>query len=113
MEPITMVALGAGALYLLTRKKNEAAFVEVKGGSTGRLWLSRIVSITGDGENKQVLAEVWAPAGSYGPHHQTKVVTYNQTGSDKSTRRVVSYGPNALPQMVTDAGLDFGIKKQS
>ncbi|MGB1274721.1 MAG: hypothetical protein ACPG77_03135 [Nannocystaceae bacterium] len=112
MEPITMIALAAGGLYLLTRKGGpQPPKAAVTGSKTGKQWLTRIASVQGSGDDKIVTVEVYAPAGSYGPHHETLVTTYQQTGSDKGSRKVVSIDPRAIPQMVTDAGLDFAIKK--
>lgn len=112
MEPITLLALGAGAIYLMTRKGQKAHPLQpVQGGVTGKQWLTRVLSVTGSGDDKVVTVEVYAPAGSYGPHHQTLVATYAQQGSDKSKRKVLAIGPDAQPQMVTDAGKDFAIKK--
>lgn len=109
MPPLLLAAAGAGLLYFATRKKTYA-FETVTGGVTGKQWLTRVVSITGSGDTKQQIVEVWAPAGSWGPAGQLLVVTYQQTGSDKNTRKLLSTGPDAVPAMVTAAGQDFGVK---
>lgn len=111
MEPITMIALGAGALFMLTRDK-KYPLEPIQGGKTGKQWLARVASITGTGDDKQTVVEIYAPAGSYGPHVQTFVASYRQKGSDTNSRVVVQQNPNAIPQMVTDAGLDFGIHQK-
>ena len=110
MEPITLAVLGAGALYLLTRKKTYP-FEPVKGGKTGHQWLARVLSVSGTGEDKKVVVELYSPEKEYGPHVQTWVATYEQTGSDKNSRVVVAQNPDAIPQMITDAGLDFNVHK--
>lgn len=106
------LALGAVALYALSRKNQAPQFSSVQGKS-GKKWLTRTLGVAGTGPSRTTTVEVWAPAGSYGPHLDTLVATYNQTGSDTSSRVALSTGPNAVPQMITDAGQDFGIKKPS
>lgn len=110
MEPITLLALGAGAVYLMKKMGNKPAYPlqAVKGGRTGRDWLARVVSITGDGESKLTTTELFAPSPIGEPQW---IVTYRQTGSDKSSRVVLSINPSASPDLVTAAGQDFGIKK--
>lgn len=105
-----MIALGGAALYLLTREK-AYPLEPVQGSKTGRNWLVRVASVSGSGDAKQTVVEVYAPEASYGPHKQLFVASYRQTGSDKASRVVVQQNPHALPQMVADAGLDFGIHK--
>lgn len=109
MNPLLVLGGGAAAVYFLSRAKT-FAFEPVKGGVTGKPWLTRTINISGSGDNKKTLVELWSPAGTYGPHQQILVVTYEQTGSDKSTRVSKGVGPEAVPAMVTDAGKDFGIK---
>lgn len=108
--PLVPIALGAGALWLLSRQNAAPTFSTVQAKS-GRKWLSRTLGVTGTGPARTTTVEVWAPAGSYGPHLDVLVATYKQTGSDTNSRVAVSTGPNAVPQMITDAGQDFGIKK--
>lgn len=112
MEPITLLAL-AGTAYYLSRKKKPTGFPmqQVLGRKTGKTWLTRVVSIVGSGDSKLTTVQVFTPKNSYGPHVEHLVVTYQQTGSDKSARRSIAVNPHALPIMVTDAGKDFGIKK--
>lgn len=69
--------------------------------------------MSGTGEARTTTVEVWSPAGSYGPHLDTLVATYRQTGADTNSRVAISTGPSAVPQMITDAGIDFGIRKPS
>ena len=71
------------------------------------------MSIQGTGADKVTTVQVWAPAGSWGPHLDVLVTTYQQKGSDKNTRVSLGTGPSAIPQMVTAAGQDFGIKSPS
>lgn len=114
MELITLAALGCGG-YLLFKKFGPSAkpfdFQPVTGGVTKKPWKTRVTAITGTGENKVSTVEVWAPAGSWGPHLDLLVTTYQQKGSDKNSRTTVGTGANATAEMVTAAGQDFGIKK--
>lgn len=109
MEPI-LLTLGIGAVWYWLSRTKTYAFESVTGGVTKKPWLTRVVGITGSGDNKKTIVEVWAPAGSWGPHGQILVATYEQTGSDKGTRRSLGIGPEAVPAMVTAAGQDFAIK---
>lgn len=109
MEPFTLLLAAGAAWYFLSRKKTYA-FQPVTGGVTGKPWLTRVVSVTGSGDTKKQMVELWAPAGSWGPHGNTLVVTYEQTGSNKDTRRSLGVGPESVPAMVTAAGQDFAIK---
>lgn len=110
--PIVPVALGAGALWLLSRSNKAPAFSVVVAKS-GRKWLTRTLGVSGTGDARKTTVEVWAPAGAYGPHFDTLVATYVQSGSDTNSRVAQSTGPNAVAQMITDAGQDFGIRKPS
>ncbi len=108
--PLVPVALGAGALWLLSRS-NKAPSFSVVTAKSGRKWLTRTLGVTGTGPARTTTVEVWAPAGAYGPHLDMLVATYKQTGSDTNSRVAISTGPSALPQQITDAGQDFGIRK--
>lgn len=106
-------ALAGAVLYALTKSgSNQPQFSPVQAKS-GRKWLTRTLGVEGSGPTRTTTVEVWAPAGAYGPHLDVLVATYKQTGSDTNTRVAKSTGPNAVPQMITDAGIDFGIKKPS
>lgn len=109
MEPITVVLAASAVWYLLSRQKS-FAFQPVTGGVTKKPWLTRVVGISGSGDNKKTMVELWAPAGSWGPHGNVLVVTYEQTGDNKGSRRSLGVGPEAVPAMVTAAGQDFGIQ---
>lgn len=108
--PLVPLALGAGAFWLLSRSNKAPQFTVVQAKS-GRKWLTRTLGVTGTGPARTTTVEVWAPAGAYGPHLDMLVATYKQTGSDMNSRVAISTGPNALPQQITDAGQDFGIRK--
>lgn len=110
MAPFIPIAVAAGALWYFSRKKT-FAFEPIKGGVTGKNWLTRVVGISGSGDAKKTLVEVWAPAGAYGPHQQILVLTYEQTSSDKGSRLNKGVGPQALPVMVSDAGKDFAVRQ--
>jgi hypothetical protein len=107
---IVPIALGAAVLYALSKAHGQPQFSPVQAKS-GRKWLTRTLGVSGSGPTRTTTVEVWAPAGAYGPHLDTLVATYRQTGSDTNTRVAVSTGPSAVSQMITDAGIDFGIKK--
>ncbi len=109
MEPITLILAAGAAWYFLSRQKSYA-FQPVTGGVTHKPWLTRVVGITGSGDNKKTMVELWAPAGSWGPHGNVLVVTYEQTADNKGSRRSLGVGPEAVPAMVTAAGQDFGIQ---
>lgn len=105
------LALGAAVLYALSKTgSGQPQFSSVQAKS-GRKWLTRTLGVTGSGPTRTTTVEVWAPAGAYGPHLDTLVATYKQTGSDTNSRVAISTGPSAVGQMITDAGIDFGIKK--
>lgn len=108
--PVVPIALGAAALWALARSGSKPVFSPVQAKS-GRKWLTRTLGVTGTGASRTTTVEVWAPAGSYGPHLDVLVATYRQTGSDTNSRVAVSTGPSAVPQMITNAGIDFGIRK--
>lgn len=110
MEPITLLLAAGAAWYLLSKQQKTHAFQPITGGVTKKPWLARVVGISGSGDNKKTMVELWAPAGSWGPHGNVLVVTYEQTGSDKGSRRNLGVGPEAVPAMVTAAGQDFAIK---
>lgn len=110
MQFLPIIALAGAAYWWLNRKK-AYGFQTIKGGVTGRSWDTRIVSIKGSGDDKEQVVEVWAPTGSWGPHHQLLVLTYRQRGSDKGSRQSISVGPHAQAAMVTAAGQDFGVQK--
>ena len=109
MEPITVI-LAAGAVWYYLSRQKSYAFQPVTGGVTKKPWLTRVVNISGSGDNKKTMVELWAPAGSWGPHGNVLVVTYEQTGDNKGSRKSLGVGPEAVPAMVTAAGQDFGIQ---
>jgi len=110
MEPITLILAAGAAWYFLSKQKTHA-FQAVTGGVTRKPWLTRVVGVSGSGDNKKQMVELWAPAGSWGPHGNVLVVTYEQTGSNKGSRRSLGVGPEAVAAMVTAAGQDFGIQQ--
>lgn len=110
--PVVPLALGAAALWYLSHRNAGPAFSTVQ-SSSGRKWLTRTLGVTGSGASRKTTVEVWAPAGSFGPHQQVLVATYQQSGADTNSRVALSTGPNAVPEMITAAGQDFGIKKPS
>jgi hypothetical protein len=112
MDPLLLAALGAGAYYFLVHKKQPShAFQPVTGGVTNKPWLTRVMNVTGSGDNKRTTVELWAPAGSWGPHLQLHVATYDQTGSDKASRVATYVNETAPKEIIKAAGQDFGIKK--
>jgi hypothetical protein len=117
MELFTLAALGTGGYLLYKHFKKETPgakvndFQSIKGSVTGRSWAVRTTKVDGSGETKKTTVEVWAPAGSWGPHTDLLVTTYQQTGSNMNSRVSLGTGPNALPEMVTAVGQDFNVKK--
>ena len=109
--PVVPVALGVVALWALNQKSKQTAQFSTVQAKSGRTWLTRTLGVTGTGDSRYTTVEVWAPAGSFGPHQQVLVATYRQKGSDTNDRVAVSTGPNAVDAMITAAGQDFGIKK--
>lgn len=108
--PLVPLALGGALIWMISQKNQQAKFSPVQSKS-GRKWLTRTLGVTGTGPTRKTTVEVWAPAGAYGPHLDTLVATYEQTGTDTDQRYAISTGPSAVSQMITDAGLDFGIRK--
>lgn len=108
--PIVPLALGGLALWYLSRAQSAPAFSPIT-ATSGRKWLTRTLGVSGTGASRVTTVEVWAPAGAFGPHHQVLVATYRQSGADTGSRVAVSTGPSAVPEMITAAGQDFGIKK--
>lgn len=114
---VVPVALAAGIYYLATKSRVSQAKVSGAGGfdtvlaKSGRKWLTRPMDVRGNGETRETVVEVWAPAGEFGAHSNLLVATYKQTGTDKHKRVVVSTGSSASPEMIKNAGVDFGIKK--
>ncbi len=113
MSALIPIALAGAVVYALSKTQSSAPqFTDVQ-STSGRKWRTRTLGVTGSGPTRLTTVEVWAPAGAYGPHLDTLVATYKQTGSDTATRVALSTGQNAVSQMITDAGMDFGIKKPS
>lgn len=110
--PLVPLALGGFALWYLSRGGSAPPFTPIT-ASSGRKWLTRTLGVTGTGAARTTTVEVWAPAGAFGPHNQMLVATYKQSGSDTNSRVALSTGPSAVPEMITAAGQDFGIKKPS
>lgn len=108
--PIIPIALGALAVWALSQQSKTPAFQPVE-AKNGRKWLTRTLSVTGSGPTKQTVVEVWAPAGSFGPHLDMLVATYRQLGSDTNSRVALSTGQGVPDAMITAAGQDFGIRK--
>lgn len=104
-------ALAGAVIYALTKTSSSAPQFSPVQAKSGRKWLTRTLGVSGSGPTRTTTVEVWSPAGSYGPHLDTLVATYKQTGSDTNSRVAQSTGKDAVSQMITDAGLDFGIKK--
>ena len=109
--PIVPLALGAAVLYALSQSGKKTPSFKPVQSTSGRKWLTRTTGVTGTGATKVSTVEVWSPAGAYGPHLDTLVATYRQTGDNMNSRVALSTGPSAVAKMITDAGIDFGIKK--
>lgn len=108
--PLVPLAIGAAVVFALSRSGKSTSFSPVTAKS-GRRWLTRTLGVMGTGPSRTTTVEVWSPAGSYGPHLDTLVATYRQSGEDTNSRVALSTGPSAVAKMIADAGVDFGIRK--
>lgn len=97
-----LIGLGAVVAIAAAQLKKPGDLVSAKSGKT---W--RVVMLSNVGGVKTY--ELWSPAGSFGPHDDMLVLTYQQTGSDTASRKKVSLGPGALEAMVNTAASDFGV----
>lgn len=93
-------AAAAGAILLANKKPDLVT------GKSGHPWRVTVLSRSGDTK----VFEVFAPAGSFGPHGEVSVVRYSQTGSNINSRPVVSTGSGLPPQMLQTAVEDFGLQ---
>ena len=97
---LVLAAAGAGAVYLLLKPKQELVT-----GRSGKSW--RVVLLGNTGGVKTY--EIFAPAGSFGPHGEMSVLRYSQNGSDMNSRKVVGIGAGVPPEIMTVAASDFGV----
>lgn len=95
-----LAAAGAGAVYLLLKPKQELVT-----GRSGKSW--RVVLLGNTGGVKTY--EIFAPAGSFGPHGEMSVLRYSQNGSDMNSRKIAGVGAGVPPEIMTVAASDFGV----
>ena len=72
-------------------------------GRSGKPWRVKLLGKTGDSREY----EVYAPAGSWGPHAELSVLRYSQLGSDMSSRKVTAVGTPVPVEITTGAMSDF------
>jgi hypothetical protein len=106
-----ILALGAaaagGAYWYFFKRQPEVKlndFVVSTGPVSKKKWAVRAVAIDESKPSRPATMEVWAPAGSWGPHTDLLVTTYVQDGNTRS--RGFS-GPDATDAMVRAAVDDF------
>jgi hypothetical protein len=84
--------------------------VELLTGRSGKNWRVVLLGKTA-GDAREY--EVFAPAGSFGPHGELSVLRYSQKGSDMGSRKVTGIGQGVPDQMKTTAASDFGLSFSS
>jgi hypothetical protein len=99
--PLIVAALGAIGVAAYAFSKKDSGLVRAK---SGKDWKVTLLSTAGNVKTW----EVWAPAGSFGPHGELSVIRYSQTGSDINSRKVVGTGAGVPADMITTAKSDFG-----
>ena len=109
INPLLLLALGGGALALMSNKGNAASSNVITGsfvvkGKSGKSWR---VNTRMDGQT--MIADVWATAGSFGPHQDIPVMTYTQHGADLSTKKFKEAPANVPSAILTTARVDFGV----
>ncbi len=108
MSPLLLLGIAAGALVLLKDSKgriaNAIGTVSTFTDSSGHPWKVALVS---NAEPKAY--DVYAPAGSWGPHGDMAVLRYAQQGSDLSSRHLLSIYPEAPAATVAAAKTFFGV----
>jgi hypothetical protein len=107
---LAVSAAGAAAYWYFFKRDPVVPlfeFVNVKGPKSGKIWKTRAVAIDTSGPEKRTTMEVWAPSGSFGPHLDLLVTTYNQVGKERRERGFS--GPDSQDAMVDAAIQDFGL----
>lgn len=99
---LLIAALGALSFGALTVLKKPG---DVVTGKSGKAW--RVVLIGTSGATHTY--EVFAPAGTFGPHEELSVLRYSQTGSDQASRKLVGKGAGVPVAITQAAGADFGV----
>lgn len=101
---LALAALGTAGWYFWFREPSVALndFVDSVGPVSKKHWKVRAVATGPLGTT----SEVWAPAGSWGPHTDLLVTTYTQVGN---VRQRGFSGPDATDAMVRAAVDDFGL----
>jgi hypothetical protein len=97
---LALAAAAAVGLYQITRPSEDLVI-----GRSGKKW--RVVLLGKMGDNRAY--EIFAPAGSWGPHPELSVLRYSQTGADMNSRKVQAVGSGVPAAMMAGAALDFGL----
>lgn len=109
MSPLFLAgAAGVAAYFLLSNKSSAPTPIgpptTVKGQS-GKTWISVPMNRYGD----SVSIDIRAPAGSFGPHAETRVLRFNQKGDDMANRTFIDAPPGLPGIMTKTAAADFGV----
>lgn len=109
MKPIVItLGLGGLAAWLLTKKAASAA-ADVVVEKNGHKWLLRAVP-PAPGVIGSETVNVFAPAGSWGPHSELLVVRYTRAIAPTAQKILAGVG-SGVPVAMRDAALaDLGIK---
>jgi hypothetical protein len=106
MSPLVVLGGVAALVLLASRGKGSAPIGEVVAvtGASGKPWKVALIRA-----NEPKTYDVFAPAGSWGPHTEMFVVRYTQQGADQTSRKIVATGTNPTPEMIATAKADFGL----
>jgi hypothetical protein len=100
---VTLFLAGLGGYAVYQIMKPEENLVT---GRSGHKW--RVV-LRGAATGGAKEWEVFAPAGSWGPHAELSVVRYSQLGSDMASRKITGVGQGVPAEMLAGAQSDFGL----
>lgn len=109
MKPL-LVTLGLGGLaaWLITKKAAQAATNGMLVEKNGHKWLLRVVEPP-PGVVGSATYNVFAPAGSWGPHSELLVVRYTQATAPSAPKVLAGVGANVPVAMRDAAMVDLGI----
>ena len=110
MKPLTItLGLGGIAFWLLTKKAAIAADPGELVETNGHKWLLRILP-NPPGSVGAVTTNVFAPAGSWGPHSEMLVLRFSTPIVPGSPRILSGVGTDVPVQMRDAAMADLGVK---
>lgn len=95
---LALAGLTGYGLWMLMKPK-----VEFVTGKSGKPWRVVLLGTTGDTREY----EVFAPAGSWGPHAELSVIRYSQTGSNMASRKLIAVGAPVPAEITAGATSDF------